>query len=155
MLAHPTKSLTEVLNRFENIEFTCEYKYDGERAQVYYRPFSHANSLHISQIHRLEDGTTTIYSRNSENLSAKYPDIMALIPDVVAPGVTSFVLDCEAVAWDVKKKCILPFQVLSTRKRKVGFCLFPNMDIKSTAHRTWRLKIFKFLSVSMRLIFYI
>ncbi|ORY47727.1 ATP-dependent DNA ligase [Rhizoclosmatium globosum] len=116
MLAHPTKSLTEVLNRFENIEFTCEYKYDGERAQI----------------HRLEDGTTTIYSRNSENLSAKYPDIMALIPDVVAPGVTSFVLDCEAVAWDIKKKCILPFQVLSTRKRKdvaiediqVSVCLY-------------------------------
>ncbi|KAI8611037.1 ATP-dependent DNA ligase, partial [Chytriomyces sp. MP71] len=116
MLAHPTKSLTEVLDRFENINFTCEFKYDGERAQI----------------HRLEDGTVNIYSRNSENLSAKYPDIMALMPEVIAEGVTSFVLDCEAVAWDIKKKCILPFQVLSTRKRKdvaiediqVSVCLY-------------------------------
>lgn len=60
MLAHPTKSLTEVLNRFEGMEFTCEYKYDGERAQI----------------HQLDDGRVMVYSRNSENLSDKYPDII-------------------------------------------------------------------------------
>jgi ATP-dependent DNA ligase len=37
----------------------------------------------------------------------------------VQEGVKSFIIDCEAVAWDVKEKKILPFQILTTRKRKV------------------------------------
>ncbi|KAF9352127.1 hypothetical protein BGX26_010001 [Mortierella sp. AD094] len=102
MLAHPTKALTDILDRFENIAFTCEYKYDGERAQI----------------HKLDDGGMRIYSRNSENMSTKYPDVMERLGKFAKAGTNSFVLDCEAVAWDREQKCILPFQVLSTRKRK-------------------------------------
>ncbi|KAI8084200.1 ATP-dependent DNA ligase [Gilbertella persicaria] len=102
MLAHPTKSLTDILDRFEGQTFTCEFKYDGERAQI----------------HRLEDGTIHVYSRNSENMSVRYPDVMSTIHKWIKPKTTSFILDCEAVAWDKVEKKILPFQVLSTRKRK-------------------------------------
>ncbi|KAG1449406.1 hypothetical protein G6F56_008651 [Rhizopus delemar] len=102
MLAHPTKSLTEVLDRFENQTFTCEFKYDGERAQI----------------HKLPDGSIHVYSRNSENMSGRYPDIMNAIQKWLKPTTESFILDCEAVAWDKEAKKILPFQVLSTRKRK-------------------------------------
>lgn len=35
MLAKPTKAIGEVLDRCEGKTFTCEYKYDGERAQVW------------------------------------------------------------------------------------------------------------------------
>lgn len=105
MLAHPTKALTEVLDRFEQLPFTCEYKYDGERAQV----------------HLCEDGRIFVASRNLENMSEKYPDITQKMNLVKKdPSVRTFVLDCEAVAWDSEERKILPFQVLSTRKRKVN-----------------------------------
>jgi len=66
MLAKPTKAIGEVLDRFEGKRFTCEYKYDGERAQV----------------HLLEDGTVRVFSRNSEDMSKKYPDIIVQLPRV-------------------------------------------------------------------------
>lgn len=38
MLAKPTKGVSEILDKFQGTQFTCEYKYDGERAQVISAP---------------------------------------------------------------------------------------------------------------------
>ncbi|XP_059813660.1 DNA ligase 1 isoform X2 [Hypanus sabinus] len=102
MLAHPTRGIAEVLRRFDTAPFVCEYKYDGERAQI----------------HLLESGEIRIYSRNQENNTSKYPDIISRMEQVRKPEVRSCVLDTEAVAWDRHRKQIQPFQVLTTRKRK-------------------------------------
>lgn len=115
MLAKPTKAITEVLDRFDGKRFTCEYKYDGERVQIHYVAPNSSNAF--AAIDPVQ-GTAKIFSRNSEELSPKYPDILAALPQWVKPGVESFVLDCEAVAWDRDEKRVLPFQQLMTRKRK-------------------------------------
>jgi len=115
MLAKPTKAISEVLDRFEGKRFTCEYKYDGERVQIHY--VAPNSSVEFPTIDP-KKGIAKIFSRNSEELSPKYPDILAALNKWVQDGVESFVLDCEAVAWDRDEKRVLPFQQLMTRKRK-------------------------------------
>jgi DNA ligase 1 len=121
MLAKPTKAITEVLDRFEDQTFTCEYKYDGERAQIHYVAKNSSEELSQSLPSATTEvgrGVASIFSRNSEDLSKKYPDILARLQTWVKEDTTSFVLDCESVAWDVDEKKVLPFQQLMTRKKK-------------------------------------
>lgn len=116
MLSKPTKGVSEILNKFQDVEFTCEYKYDGERAQIHY----------------MENGSVEVYSRNAEWNTGKFPDVVAAVSRLKKTSVSSFVLDCEVVAYDRAKQRILPFQVLSTRARKnvavsdikVDVCIF-------------------------------
>ncbi|CUS15018.1 unnamed protein product [Tuber aestivum] len=119
MLAKPTKTISEVLDRFENQRFTCEYKYDGERAQIHYvSPKSSIEYPPATLGGKPIKNLAKVFSRNSEDLSGKYPDILAAMNKWVRPEVESFVLDCEAVGWDETNNRLLPFQMLQTRKKK-------------------------------------
>jgi len=132
MLGKPVTSVADVLKHFGPTAFTLEWKYDGERAQI----------------HLLQDGTIKIYSRNSEDHTGKYPDIIQSLPRAYSTSseqkVSSFIIDCEVVAWHVGDKKILPFQTLSTRKRKdvdtsnisVQVCLFA-FDLLSLNGRSY------------------
>lgn len=114
MLAKPTKAIGEVLDRFEGKPFVCEYKYDGERAQVHYFKKNKTDTK----------WTINVFSRNSENMSVKYPDLVEQVPRCVKEEVENFVLDAEVTAWQKEDKekgetaRLLPFQELSRRKRK-------------------------------------
>ncbi|CAM9803040.1 unnamed protein product [Chrysoparadoxa australica] len=107
MLAHPEKKFSDVLNRLNGKRFTCEYKYDGERAQI-----------HLVKGAEKGQGTLKIFSRSSEDNSSKYPELLAVCKSAAKEGVEDFVLDSEVIAFDVEKGTLQPFQVLSTRKRK-------------------------------------
>ena len=100
MLAKPTKGVNVVLKRFENIRFTCEYKYDGFRGQV-----------HFYRKPGASEPTVAIYSRNLENLTVAYPDVVKFLQEYVPTldQVEDFILDAELVAFDVEKQKILPF----------------------------------------------
>lgn len=103
MLARPTKAYAMVFDRLQGMPFTCEYKYDGERAQI----------------HILPNGEISIFSRNFENSTERFPDVKLMIAQAAKKGaITSCIVDAEVVAVDKATKKRLPFQVLSTRSRK-------------------------------------
>jgi DNA ligase-1 len=81
MLAKPTRGIGDILNRFDGKHLTCEYKYDGLRGQVHYN-----------------EGKIEIFSRNLENLTAAYVDIIheinKNIEAIKLAELKSFILDC-------------------------------------------------------------
>ncbi|KAI3954785.1 hypothetical protein MKW98_002891 [Papaver atlanticum] len=92
MLASITKGVSEILDKFQNRECTCEYKYDEN-----------------------------IYSRNGKTNTGKFPDVIQSVQRFKKPSVSSFVLDCEVVAFDRKNSKIASFQKLRTRTPKNAF----------------------------------
>ncbi|KAF2444211.1 ATP-dependent DNA ligase [Karstenula rhodostoma CBS 690.94] len=116
MLGSITRDLGEMLTKLQGRDFSCEYKYDGQRAQV------HCDEL----------GKVTIFSRHLEVMTDKYPDLVALVPKIRGEGVSSFILEGEVVAIDRESGELKTFQTLSNRARKdvvigsvtIDVCLF-------------------------------
>ncbi|KAH8168057.1 hypothetical protein CIB48_g137 [Xylaria polymorpha] len=116
MLGSITRDLSEMLTKLQGRDFACEFKYDGQRAQV----------------HCDEGGTVSIFSRHLEVMTDKYPDLVALVPSIRGEGVGSFIMEGEVVAVDQATGELKNFQTLTNRARKdvaigsitIDVCLF-------------------------------
>ncbi|KAK9066931.1 hypothetical protein SSX86_014255 [Deinandra increscens subsp. villosa] len=121
MLAKITNGVPQVLKLFQGKALTCEFKYDGQRAQV----------------HKLADGSIRVFSRNGEETTSRFPDVIKIINEVCKSDTMTFIIDAEVVAVDRKSgPKLLSFQELSSRDRggknsviavdniKVDICVF-------------------------------
>ncbi|PFH63021.1 hypothetical protein XA68_10433 [Ophiocordyceps unilateralis] len=116
MLGSITRDLSDMLTKLQGRDFACEFKYDGQRAQV----------------HCDEQGKVSIFSRHLELMTDKYPDLVELVPKIRGESVGSFIMEGEVVAVDRDTGELRNFQTLSNRARKdvsiddikVNVCLF-------------------------------
>ncbi|TGZ79606.1 ATP-dependent DNA ligase [Ascodesmis nigricans] len=116
MLGQITRDLEEMIVKLQKRDFVCEWKYDGQRAQI----------------HCDADGKVSIFSRHLELMTDKYPDLVQLMPKIRADGVSSFILEGEVTAVNQKTGELMNFQTLAGRERKnvnakditVDVCLF-------------------------------
>ncbi|KAI1385509.1 ATP-dependent DNA ligase [Hypoxylon trugodes] len=116
MLGSITRDLSEMLTKLQGRDFACEFKYDGQRAQV----------------HCDEKGKVSIFSRHLEVMTDKYPDLVELVPKIRGEGVGSFIMEGEVVAVDHETGELKNFQTLTNRARKdvaigsitIDVCLF-------------------------------
>lgn len=116
MLGSITRDLSEMLTKLQGRDFACEFKYDGQRAQV----------------HCDDKGKVSIFSRHLEVMTDKYPDLVELVPKIRGEGVSSFIMEGEVVAVDQQSGELKNFQTLTNRARKdveignitIEVCLF-------------------------------
>ena len=89
---------TEFINRL-GVPFIGEYKLDGERLQI----------------HKKGDNII-LFSRRLLDISEQYPDVCKIIQENIK--ATDVIFEGEVVAMDHVYEKMLPFQVLSQRRRK-------------------------------------
>lgn len=67
------------------------------------------------QIHKSKTGEVHIYSRNLEEMTKQFPELVRAVRDL---EVDSIILDSEIIGWDKKNGEFLTYQETMTRKRK-------------------------------------
>ncbi|OGK23669.1 hypothetical protein A3A46_02070 [Candidatus Roizmanbacteria bacterium RIFCSPLOWO2_01_FULL_37_13] len=100
-----------------------EYKYDGFRLQVHFKkseirnPKSETNfkSKIINPKHKIQ---VRLYSRNLEDVSFMYPDVIEGVKKEVRAN--EIIFEGEAIGFDPHSGNFLPFQQTVQRKRKYG-----------------------------------
>ncbi|KAG5051251.1 hypothetical protein JHK87_003449 [Glycine soja] len=96
MLEKITNGIPQALKLFENKAFTCEYKYDGQRAQI----------------HKLVDGSICVFSRNGGESTSRFPDLIDIFKGSSKSVASTFIMDAEIVDIDRKNGYrIMSFQV--------------------------------------------
>ncbi|OEH75471.1 DNA ligase (polydeoxyribonucleotide synthase) [Cyclospora cayetanensis] len=139
MLARPTKGYAEVAVHLKDTQYTCEFNFGrqekraqtlpedkGLRAAVATSPLKSTVSLaekgekEGSAINSAANSPLTVrlFSRSQEDVTDRFPDLSRLVLENLASSTQSCVLDAEVVAYDPEQNQLLPFQVLSTRRRK-------------------------------------
>ena len=98
MLAERLDSASEILTKLGGIAI-CEYKYDGERAQIH-----------------KHEGKIRIFSRRLEDITHAYPDVVKYMEEAV--DAKEYIIEGEIVAYDPESGEFKPFQELMHRKRK-------------------------------------
>lgn len=117
MLAKAASGLTDSIAqlRTASSSFLAEWKYDGVRAQIHVLPPAADAS---------GDVAVKVFSRNCEDRTGAFPDVVAQVLQAAKGGASSFILDAEIVAVE---RCgasgsepsvrLRPFQELSARAR--------------------------------------
>lgn len=99
MLAQRLNSVREIVEKTGLA--ICEYKYDGERVQIH-----------------KSGGKVELFSRNLENITVQYPDIVRMVLNNIKVGEA--IVEGECIAVDSDTGYMLPFQELMKRRRKYG-----------------------------------
>lgn len=97
MLGERLKKIDDILEKLGG-RAAFEYKYDGLRIQA----------------HILEDGTVRLFSRQLEDITEQFPDVVENISE--HSSEVSSIIEGECVPIDRSSHSMLPFQVISRRR---------------------------------------